>query len=294
MGDDDLREPRRAWRTDEEWAKLQERIAIGDPGHASRFDQRRGRDARRRVFGAIAAIAACAAAVVLIVRGRVVELTADVIATAPGERRMVMLSDSSVVTLGPATTLRFAVSHGRRQATLNGLAEFRVAHDARHPFVVRTESSETTDIGTEFVVRAYASDSSARVAVLSGVVSLARIVRDSTVVNAVPAILRMGDVGIVRGRNPVVVSRAASAAEDSAWVSGTMSFDDATVQAVALDLGRWFGVDVHVDDAALAGRHVSAVYHDPVLADVLRALAAILDADYSQSGRVVHLRSKRK
>ncbi len=94
-------------------------------------------------------------------------------ATIAGQRTVVPLPDSSVAILGPASTLRYAFNRGARDVVLDGMAEFRVVHDTSRRFTVRAGKAVVTDIGTEFVVRAYDSDSAVRVAVASGVVSFA-------------------------------------------------------------------------------------------------------------------------
>ena len=94
-------------------------------------------------------------------------------ATIAGQRTLVPLPDSSVAILGPASTLRYAFNRGARDVVLDGMAEFRVVHDTSRRFTVRAGKAVVTDIGTEFVVRAYEIDSSVRVSVASGMVSLA-------------------------------------------------------------------------------------------------------------------------
>lgn len=209
-----------------------------------------------------------------------------VISTPAGERRVVHLSDSSVITLGPSTTLRFTLTDKHRDVQLEGLAEFRVVHDSTRPFVVQARDAIATDIGTEFVVRAYATDSVVRVAVTSGEVSL-------TGRNAgAPAItLKAGDVGLVASHD---VQRAtkANAVLDVAWVDGGLSFDNEPLSHVAAELARWFDADIRIADSALANHRVSAVYNNATLAGVLDALATTAKLDYSRSGRTITLRPR--
>jgi len=53
---------------------------------------------------------------------------------------------------------------------------------------------------------------------------------------------------------------------------------------VAVELSRWFGVNVRVASPTLARRRVSGIYVEPTLSHVLDALAASLGATYIQSG----------
>jgi len=279
----DDREPdaeRRPWRTDHEWNHLRERIAIGDP---PRSESRRFARARPWL---IAASLVIAAGTTLLIRARSTrETTTRLASTVAGERLVVHLSDSSVVTLGPATTMRFVATATRRSVELDGLADFRVVHDEARPFVVRARDAQATDVGTEFVVRAYPGDSSVRVAVTSGIVSLVNVTGSRPAVT-----LRAGDLGTVRGTAlPTVQPGNASAF--NAWVGGQLTFDDAPLTDVVADLARWFDADIRIDDASLARRHVTGVYNDPTLTAVLDALSATLGARIVRSGHTITLRA---
>jgi transmembrane sensor len=75
-----------------------------------------------------------------------------------GNTYRVNLSDGTKVYLNADSRLTFPTSFVGRNRTveLDGEAYFDVAHDAGHPFVVRTKGMETKVLGTEFYVRANA------------------------------------------------------------------------------------------------------------------------------------------
>jgi len=270
-------EGRRQWQTDREWARLNARIATVDTSPAQ----------RTFTWRPIAAIAACiivAATALFVARHRIGSTPSpQIVTTTAGQRIVVRLGDSSTITLAPATTARITRSDSRRVVELDGMADFHVTHDSAHPFIVRTRGTQTTDIGTEFTVRAYASDSSVRVAVTSGVVSLAEASNPGAALT-----LNAGDVGIAApGRPPV--REATDARAIASWVDGGLSFRNEPLSAVALELNRWFDVDIRIATPALAERRVSAVYHDPTLSGVIDALSATLGIRAVRNGRVVTL-----
>jgi transmembrane sensor len=221
------------------------------------------------------------ASTVGIVRWRNQAPAFEAVRTAPGERRVIHLSDNSTITLGPVSTLRYDSLSRNREITLDGLADFHVQHDAKHPFIVHTSGADVTDVGTEFVVRAYGADSSVRVAVTEGVVSVANRTgerRELTV--------HAGEVVLVAGKNPPVQLHDANSAAYLAWTGGTLTFDAEAFSDVARELGRWFGVDIRAD-SSLATRRVTAIYNNPALPSVLDALSATLGAQYQRAGRTV-------
>ncbi|MDQ2664998.1 MAG: FecR domain-containing protein [Gemmatimonadota bacterium] len=207
-----------------------------------------------------------------------------VVSTPAGGRATLRLEDSTVVTLGPSTTLRYALTLSRRDVALDGLADFRVTHDAARPFRVRARNAVTTDIGTEFVVRAYGSDSAVMVAVTAGAVRLA----DTS--NARAVTLEAGDVGNVSRMGVASQVAGVSATMGQAWMQGSLTFRNQPLGDVVLELDRWFDVDIRIADSVLARKRVTATYASPSLAGVLDAIGATTGARYERNGRVVVMR----
>jgi transmembrane sensor len=269
----------RPWRTDAEWNALRSRIAEAE---ATRSTRRRW----PRV-----AVGSAAAALVLFAAGVVAQRERNAaspwhVASAPaGGRTRVQLDDRSVVTLGPASTMRYRMNGSAREVELHGLAQFSVVHDTQRPFRVRAANAVATDVGTDFVVRAYDEDSVVQVSVTSGEVMLSSA-RDSVQ-------LLHGAVGAVDRSGAARRDTRADAASHSAWVEGRLQFDNATVEEVAVELARWFNVTVRVADPALRARHVTAVYSSPTLRGVLDALRATVDMTYDldDGARTVTLRA---
>lgn len=225
----------------------------------------------------------------LLLRGAEHRPTQRVVATAPGERVTIHLADSSVVTLGPASSVRYLLSDTIRTLELVGLADFRVQHDPRRSFVVRARNAETIDLGTEFVIRAYPEDSTVTVSVHSGRVALTTVASRVTRQQ-----LDAGAVGSVGADGTVVVQQRADVALYSAWMDGRLVFLNLSLARVATELGRNFDVDVRIPDAALSGRHVSGIYSDASLSSVLEALMATLGARYERHGRVITISPLRR
>ncbi len=267
---------RRAWRTDQEWNRLRARL---DAAETSPTPAQWWRRPARWVIGAAAALAAVAGIRWQLGREATREIRS--VSTAAGERLELVLADSSRVLLGPNTTLHFRSTRTRREAEVVGLAAFTVVHDAARPFAVHAKNAVATDLGTRFVVRAYAADSGVEVAVASGVVKLASMVRSA------PLYLRAGDVGRVSTAGKVTAADRPNAERDTAWIDGRLAFDDEPLAGVASELERWFDVEIRIPDESLAKRRVSAVYNRPSLAGILDAIATTFGARVDRRGRVV-------
>jgi transmembrane sensor len=284
--DDGPNVPRRAWQTDKEWFNLLERIT------AEEIDVGGRRHVRRRwgwTSAAAAVVLLLGAAAIGIPRWRHRGPALATITTPPGQRLIVGLVDKSTITLGPASTLRYDRSGRSREVTLDGVADFRVQHDAERPFVVHAGGADIVDLGTEFVVRAYDTDSTVHVAVNTGVVSVKNRRGDRGVLT-----LHAGEVALVHGLSAPLQMHEVNAAAFTGWIGGTLAFDDDAFSDIARELGRWFDVDIRLADSSLASRRVSAIYNNPSLSSVLDALSATLGARYERAGRTVTFSARMK
>jgi transmembrane sensor len=218
-------------------------------------------------------------------RPRVAATPAERVATTGvGERLTIRLADSSVVTIGPVTTIRYNASATGRNVAVDGIADFNVVHDSTRPFRVRAKNAVVTDVGTEFVVRAYAADSGVHVSVTSGVVAVSGGASDSVE-------LRAGQAAFVTENGRAVKVAGTSAQTLAAWVHGRLVFDDVPLSNVVTELGRWFDVQIRISDQQLARRRLSAVYNGATLSGVLDAITVTLPVRYERRGNVVTILS---
>ncbi|HXT14394.1 MAG TPA: FecR domain-containing protein [Gemmatimonadaceae bacterium] len=278
MTDDELDArpgPRRAWRTDEQWTRLSERIT-GAGSHAP------AKRASVHWYAVAAAVLIAAAATLLVTRHVDNASRGRTYATAAGKRLVIHLDDGSIATLGPASSLRISSSRRGRDMSLTGLGAFRVVHDDARPFIVRAGAATARDVGTEFTVRAYPEDSLVSVAVTSGAVALS-----DTLHPAVLTTITAGHLGVVAPGGAPVQVHSADASTYASWTSGALSFDNASLARVAAELERWFGVVITIPDTRLAQRHVTAIYSAPTLAGVLDGLAAAASFNHAQHGDTI-------
>jgi transmembrane sensor len=252
-----------------------------------------GTPARRR-WPAIAlpalAVAAVLLVAVLVWRGaRTVDAEVRTVATAVGQRDSLRLPDGSRVVLGPGSRLAVAAGFGgeRREVALRGEAYFEVVHDDGRPFVVHAGSATVRDVGTAFTVRS-ADAGDVRVAVTEGVVLLGA----ASAGEAGGVRLEAGDRGVLRPGAPPEVARGAVTDDDLAWTRGRLVFRDAALPEVSAALRRWYGVELRVEGATLAARHLTAEFGDEPVERVLEVLGLALGADVERRGDTATLRPR--
>lgn len=237
----------------------------------------------------IAAALIIAAALAIGIRARRAAPEVRTVVTGRGERVVLHLGDSSTITVGPATTLRYSLTRATRDFELDGIADFGIVHDSTRPVIVRTVHATAVDVGTRFVVRAYRGEGEVRVAVSSGAVDLSPLRASTGRVR-----LAAGEIGTVLAADSVATMRRGDVPSYTAWLDGRLSFDDQSLSVVAAELARWFDVEIRIASPELARRRITAVYNDPSLTNVLDALAITLGARYERAGRTVTLMPRRQ
>ena len=211
--------------------------------------------------------------------------------TPVGSRDSVRLPDGSLVVLGPGSRLVVPASYGtvERAIDFHGEGFFDVLHDDAHGFVVRSGTASIRDVGTKFVVRN--SDSvSVSVTVREGAVLLRG--ESDTLDRDAGVVLHGGDVGDLQQGGRPRVRRGVSSEDDVAWMSGRLVFREASLDDVAAELRRWYGIELRVPDSTLAGRHLTASFAGESRQRVLQVISLALGASAELHGDTVVLRAR--
>lgn len=194
------------------------------------------------------------------------------------------LPDGSRAILAPNTSVRYAIDPGRgaRMVALEGEAYFDVRHHDDRPFRVQTRNAAVTDLGTSFLVREYAADSSALVAVRTGAASVVATAPGK----AAPETMHPGDGAHVDSRG--IISRFTGDPESyGAWTGGKLAFDGAPLPEVLERLSRWYDVEFHMADPALARQYFTGSFDGVSLPQALDILGPLVHARFEQQARLV-------
>ncbi|EJL06680.1 FecR family protein [Pseudomonas chlororaphis] len=192
-------------------------------------------------------------------------------ATAPGERRHVALPDGSQVDLNSRSRLRVRYEQGQRSVELSeGEAMFSVEHDSSRPFVVTAGPGKVTVTGTRFDVRRDAAQT--RVAVEQGTVRVqGRDAADSDFVN-----LTTGLGTAVDARGQVAAAYAVDPQALTAWRSGKLVFNNASLNEVAAEVSRYREQPLLVGSEAVGRLRLTSVFKSDDTDALLKALPSIL------------------
>ncbi len=191
--------------------------------------------------------------------------------TALNERRQVALPDGSVVDLDSRSRIQVRFEKDRRNVELTeGEAMFSVEHDTTRPFVVAAGSGKVTVTGTRFDVRHGASET--RVVVERGSVKVqGRDAADNDFIN-----LTAGLGTHVDAQGKVVAAYAVNPAEMTAWRSGKLVFNNASLADVAEQVSRYRDKPLKVGNAAIGNLRLTSVFKSDNTDALLKALPSIL------------------
>jgi transmembrane sensor len=242
---------------------------------------------------ALASVAVCAVAASVIFLARRPDADESRSATSAfnttqGQTRTLRLSDGSTVVMGGNSRLIVNMGPSQRRLTVErGESYFKVAYDAKRPFVVFAASVTATAIGTRFDVRA--NTGRVVVAVEEGTVGLAKIA------NVVPAAsneqppldqfkIRMGEeisVDLAHGDTTVTAIDPASAAS---WRDGRLHFTQEPLQSVVEDINRIAGSNILVSGIELEKLRFTGTVFVSRISDWVRALPQIFPVTIRTSG----------
>jgi transmembrane sensor len=215
-------------------------------------------------------------------------------ATTAGQRTVIRLRDGTQVTLAPKSRVRYATEYGRvhRDVYLDGEAYFQVSPDSQRPLRVHTAHSVTEDLGTAFVVTAYADQRATEVVVAEGRVAL----WGAEAPGARPAlVLEARDLGRLDPNGVALLRRGVDIGRRLAWTrGGALGFDGAPLSDVVAALERWYDVEIRLADSALAARRLTATFTNEPIDLVLQRTALTLGLRVERAeGSVFLLRNGR-
>lgn len=157
--------------------------------------------------------------------------------TGIGERKKVILEDGSVVWLNAQSSLTYPKSfkEDSREVSLEGEGYFEIFRDTARPFTIRTGVVETKVLGTSFNIKAYQTDRSVAVSVVTGKVAV------NTAESSVQ-IIENQQVNYADGKLHKEINIDAKA--QMSWRTGKMQFRNTALSEVIKTLQRNYPLQI--------------------------------------------------
>lgn len=202
--------------------------------------------------------------------------------TSFGERKLVVLPDSTRVYLNACSRLRYPKRFlgDTRLVELSGEGFFEVQRDEQHPFLVSTTPFEVKVLGTTFNVRAYASDCFSSVHVESGRVQVE--MSESMLRLKAHELLRID--GLTGG-----LEKQSRMREVAMWRNGFLRFDNTPLREVAKELERVYACHIFFERGKTFDNLISGEHDNSSLEAVLRSLSQTAGVTYRMEGDNIFL-----
>lgn len=198
-----------------------------------------------------------------------------VVETPRGEKSMVKLPDGTEVWLNANSQLVYSTfSATLRKVELKGEAFFKVAHNEKVPFVVKTNECDIKVLGTTFNVMAYDEFGRKEITLIEGKVDVQTANENQ--------VLKPGQSLIIKDQHMQVAEVNTSQA--SAWVDNKFNFKDIPLSELIQRLENWYDVDITLDNPS--GREVNytgTFKNEETIWQVLDAIQVYTSIEYQKS-----------
>lgn len=214
--------------------------------------------------------------------------------TTRGVKGEVTLPDGSKVKLNSDSKLIFPdkFNGGTREVYMSGEAYFNVTTNPDTPMIVNTNRNFLVKVyGTEFNLRAYENELSARTTLFKGKVDL--ISKDRVGEMKVLAALKPRESFEFREKLPPLKVIKADTLKQGAWRHGNLLFEHTPMDEVIRELERWHGAEFIVKDKAIYDLKFSASFKQESLVQILDIIKFCSDINYELSENKVTLSLKK-
>ena len=186
--------------------------------------------------------------------------------TGLGQTQTIALADGSSLRLNTDTALSVRVNANQRSVELQrGEAFFTVTHDPARPFTVSAGVNRIEDIGTRFNV--YRQAQQVEVSVQEGSVQVVGS-------NDIQALLTAGQAAAFDENGERLSAAAIDLAEATAWLEGTLVFDDTPLLEVLNQLSRYYPIHFELANDRLNQIKISGRFQSGNLDALLKTLQA--------------------
>jgi transmembrane sensor len=215
--------------------------------------------------------------------------TAMVFTTGNGEKKLIVLPDSTKLWLNAGTTLRLDNDFGKtnRAVFLTGEALFDVTHDASFPFIVHMDKYDVKVLGTLFNVKAYAGDKQSETSLIRGKVEI-QIASSHRKILLWPnqkVVINNNEQGpsVANKDNPVTSNEVVAMLPlsynekdntliETAWSQNRLEIVDESFADIKDKLERWFDVKINFRDDEVSRYRFTATFEKETTEQVLKAL----------------------
>jgi len=199
------------------------------------------------------------------------------------ERKQLELADGTQVWLSPNSKLSYPAKFdgNERQVTLDGEAFFEVAHDAKHPFIIKSGDLNTTVLGTSFNVTAYTNQHTINVTLVTGKVAVALNGKNDTKRDTITANQRL-----IIDKKALSISKV-NYPDAAAFLNkrlGLYDYKGTALQEVIKDLENQYNIQIDLDTDLNTKTFYGSLDMTNLLNDTLNKLCTVMETKWEKDG----------
>lgn len=214
--------------------------------------------------------------------------------TTPIIRKQV-LPDGSMVWLNPNTILSYPSRFGKlREVSMQGEAFFEVTKDHAHPFVITSGKVLTKVWGTSFRIRSIPGENNTKVSVLTGKVSVSIPIEQTlseTPKHSEIFLFPQEEVTYQPAARHLLKAPIAVTSDMDMWRKSNLSFDDAPLADITVQLSKYYNVDLQAEGEKLQQNQLTADFNGKNLADILVLICKSMHTSYTKVDNRIILRT---
>lgn len=208
------------------------------------------------------------------------------VTTQFGERKEVVLPDSSVVTLNSGSSISYPKLFigNKRQVSLKGEAFFEVAHNPEKPFLVTASTLKTWVLGTSFNIRAYENSPSIKISLETG------SIRISSEGHEMATLKPDEQLSYHKVSSDFSISNHETD-KDISWLDNVLELDDHSLEEAQQIVERWFNVKLQVTTKEnTKEQSITGKFIDPTLEETLKSLELLTGSKITYKNQVKPLK----
>lgn len=212
-----------------------------------------------------------------------------------GARLRVMLPDSTEVWLNGNSRLSLSKVYGRKDRTVKLLGQgfFKVKHNDRVKFVVKTGSIDVKALGTSFSVLAYPEEKQVEAVLISGKLAISKDNRSWLAANDEVILKPAQKVTFVKGEETLNVENVYAEPYQS-WTKGTLIFNDDSMDKVVRTLEHYYNVRVEIQDPQILNYRFSATLENNSLEQIMEYISYSSPISYTIKKNLVTINLKKR
>lgn len=264
-------------KEDEVWSRIEQNI------EKHKKDQTRT-SIRRWKYSAVAAAVLCLLSVGMQLFQRQDKPTLEFVSNNTNGNLTYILPDQSSVVLRPNAQLSYVKEQkGSRSITFVGEGFFNVTTNKEIPFIVKTNTGEVTVLGTQFNLRANASEGISEVVLAEGRVRYTNLANEQVE-------LTPNERLIVDASTQSMVKTTVDAQFYSGWKDEYLQFNDETLLDIMTNIARIHHVSIQIEDPKLATTKFSGKLNNLYsIEKILKDIELITPIKYTLKNNVYYI-----